>query len=116
MNQEQLDQVKAQLEKAQQVSHFVIFETKDPDSDDVVRMITDYNAFQNMKQARKRDIPMKIIRDFIPITDAMARWAVAEHDAATASMGNNPNLDELVQTMDERINEVLIENKIEPNK
>ncbi|MBW1604937.1 hypothetical protein [Lactobacillus sp. Sy-1] len=116
LSREELDQVKLQLSRAQQVSHFVIFETFDPSLNEKVRMVIDRNGYENMKRARNSQTPMRIIRDFVPVTDALARWAVAEHDAAAASMKGDGDIEALVQLMDERINEVLIENKMEPNK
>ncbi|UQS87196.1 hypothetical protein MOO44_03275 [Nicoliella spurrieriana] len=116
LNRDQLDQVKQQLARAQQVSHFVIFETYDPTLNEKVRMVIDRNGYEEMKKARNATTPMKIIRDFVPVTDALARWAVAEHDAAAASMSGNGDVEALVQRMDECINEVLAENKLETNK
>ncbi|MHA8110512.1 hypothetical protein ACYATP_03240 [Lactobacillaceae bacterium Melli_B4] len=114
---EQLTEVKTQLSRAQQVSHFVIFETYDPDTNQIVRMVTDYNGFQKMKQSRNAQTPMKIIRNFVPITDTLAKWAVAEHDAAAVTLNmNQGNMEDLIEKMDQCINEVLIENKLEPNK
>ncbi|MHA8138022.1 hypothetical protein ACYATM_02960 [Lactobacillaceae bacterium Scapto_B20] len=114
---EELEQVKTQLNQAQQVSHFVIFETYDPETEQNVRMIIDYNGYKKMHESRNAQTPMKIIRDFVKITDNMAKWAIAEHAAASVTLNlNQGNMEELIEEMNHYINEVLIENKLEPNK
>ena len=41
---EQLDEIKSQLRDAQKHSHFVIFESYHPDTNETFRMITDYQS------------------------------------------------------------------------
>ncbi len=54
---------------------------------------------------------MTIAQDIVPITDNLARWALAENAAAT-----NPSDPEVLQELEICTNDVLRENRLRTNE
>ncbi|UQS84779.1 hypothetical protein MOO46_05910 [Apilactobacillus apisilvae] len=113
LSKEQLSQIKQQLSATREQSHLVIFKTTDPQGG-FMHMITDYNTFENLKQARS-NMQMEVVRDIIPITDSLAYWAVAQ-DTAGHMDPKDPNMQKVALDIEEYTNEVLKENKLPENK
>ena len=110
---QQLDQIKSQLNDAQMHSHFVIFESYDPRTDDKLRMITDYQSYLKLKkQSNVRS--MQIVRDIVPVTDDLAMWAISETEAARAQ--DSEDVAAILKEVDYYINRVLKDNKLPINE
>lgn len=108
-NPEQLSMLKSQMDEANRTSHFVIFETVEHDSGDNIRLITDYESFLEIRKAHVDQADMRIVQDIVPITDNLAKWAIAESQAAH---GDDP---EVMADLEYYTNEVLKENKVRIN-
>ena len=106
---EQLDEIKSQLRDAQKHSHFVIFESYHPDTNETFRMITDYQSYQKIKQQRNAQTPMRIARDIVPVTKNLAMWAISENQAAQG------NANDYLSEINYYINQVLKDNKLPAN-
>lgn len=109
-NPEQLDLLKSQMDEANRTSHFVIFESIELASGDHLRLITDYESFREIRKTHYDEAQMHILQDIVPITDNLAKWAIAESQATHES--DNP---EVLADLELYTNEVLKENFIEIN-
>lgn len=110
-NPEQLDMLKSQMDEANQKSHFVIFESTEFSSGDNLRLITDYESFKEIRKAHADQAKMHILQDIVPITDNLAKWAIAESKAAHQS--DDP---EALADLEQYTNAVLQENYIKVNQ
>ena len=110
---EQLDQIKSQLNNAQMHSHFIIFESYDPRTDEELRMITDYQSYLELKKQRNVG-SMRIVRDIVPVTNDLAMWAISENEAAQAR--NSKDVAEILKEVNYYINQVLKDNKLPVNE
>ncbi|GAK47474.1 hypothetical protein LOSG293_070130 [Secundilactobacillus oryzae JCM 18671] len=110
-NREQLELVKQRISEANQKSHFVIFKSVEHGKQATLRLITDYDSFQIIKKAHQDQAEMTIAQDIVPITDNLARWALAENAAAT-----NPSDPEVLQELEICTNDVLRENRLRTNE
>lgn len=109
-NPEQLSVLKTQMDEANRNSHFVIFESTELASGDALRLITDYESFREIQNVHQDQASMHILQDIVPITDNLAKWAIAENQAAQES--DNP---EVLADLEHYTNEVLRENRLEEN-
>lgn len=109
-NPEQINLLKSQMAEANRASHFVIFESTERDSGDNLRLITDYQSFQEIRKAHVDQADMRILQDIVPITDNLAKWAIAESQAAHDN--ENP---EVLADLEQYTNAVLEENFIQAN-
>lgn len=82
INEQQLQIVRERIDEANQKSHFVIFQSVEKETGKVLRLITDVESFRTIQKQHQDDAQMEIIQDIVPITDTLARWAVAENLAA----------------------------------
>ena len=82
IDDEQLQAIRERMGEANQRSHFVIFQSVEKQTGKALRLITDIESFQSIEEQHQEDSDMAIIQDIVPITDALARWAVAENMAA----------------------------------
>nr|WP_155430913.1 hypothetical protein [Secundilactobacillus folii] len=98
------------MDEANRTSHFVIFESTERDSGDNLRLITDYDSFREIRKAHVDQADMRILQDIVPITDNLARWAIAESQAAHDN--DDP---EVLADLERYTNAVLKENHIEMN-
>ncbi|MCH5462852.1 hypothetical protein HC026_07500 [Lactobacillus sp. LC28-10] len=110
-NPEQLDMLKSQMDEANQKSHFVIFESTELSSGDHLRLITDYDSFKDIRKAHADRATMHILQDIVPITDNLAKWAIAESKAA--HQNDDP---EALADLEHYTNAVLKENLIQVNQ
>lgn len=105
INDQQLQIVRERIDEANQKSHFVIFQSVEKDTGKVLRLITDVESFRTIQEQHRNDAQMAIIQDIVPITDTLARWAVAENLAAQ----QQDNADVLAD-LEDCTNDVLREN------
>ncbi|GAX01679.1 hypothetical protein [Secundilactobacillus silagei] len=110
-NPEQLAMLKSQMDEANQKSHFIIFESTELDSGDNLRLITDYDSFKEIRKAHVDQAKMHILQDIVPITDNLAKWAIAESKAA--NQNDDP---ETLADLEHYTNAVLKENRIKLNQ
>lgn len=82
IDDEQLQAIRERMGEANQRAHFVIFQSVEKQTGKALRLITDIESFQSIEEQHQEDSDMAIIQDIVPITDALARWAVAENMAA----------------------------------
>ncbi|MGX6427951.1 hypothetical protein [Levilactobacillus yonginensis] len=82
IDDEQLQAIRERMGEANQRAHFVIFQSVEKQTGKALRLITDNESFQSIEEQHQEDSDMAIIQDIVPITDALARWAVAENMAA----------------------------------
>ncbi|MFC6207088.1 hypothetical protein [Levilactobacillus tongjiangensis] len=82
IDDEQLQAIRERMDEANQRAHFVIFQSVEKQTGKALRLITDIESFQSIEDQHQEDSDMTIIQDIVPITDALARWAVAENMAA----------------------------------
>ncbi|GEO67782.1 hypothetical protein [Levilactobacillus spicheri] len=82
ISDQQLEVVRERIGEANQRAHFVIFQSIEKASGKVLRLITDIDSFRTIQEQHQGDAQMAIIQDIVPITDTLARWAVAENMAA----------------------------------
>ncbi|KRM58479.1 hypothetical protein [Secundilactobacillus malefermentans] len=111
VNREQLDVVKQNMMEANQRSHFIIFESVENQTSEALRLITDYDSFQTIKEQHHDEASMAIAQDIVPITDTLAKWALAENAAA-----NNPTDSGVLKDLEKCTNDVLKENKLAENQ
>ncbi len=97
------------MQAANQVAHFVIFESTERETGKVLRLITDIDSFQALQEQHEADSDMVIIQDIVPITDTLARWAVAENMAAQQNAQTGDAATTLAD-LEQYTNEVLTEN------
>lgn len=102
---QQLEVVRERIGEANQKAHFVIFQSVEKASGKVLRLITDVESFRTIQEQHQGDAEMVIIQDIVPITDTLARWAVAENMAAQQQ--NDP---EVLADLETYTNAVLKEN------
>jgi len=93
------------MDEANQRAHFVIFQSVEKQTGKVLRLITDIESFRTIQDQHQDDSEMVIIQDIVPITNTLARWAVAENVAA--QQGDNPDV---LNDLEYYTNEVLKEN------
>ncbi|HJD98606.1 hypothetical protein [Levilactobacillus brevis] len=105
IDEQQLQAIRERMDEANQRAHFVIFQSVERESGKVLRLITDIDSFRAIQEQHQDDSDMVIIQDIVPITDALARWAVAENMAA--QQGDNA---EVLADLERYTNEVLKEN------
>ncbi|KRM75933.1 hypothetical protein FC82_GL002094 [Secundilactobacillus collinoides DSM 20515 = JCM 1123] len=110
-NPEQLAILRSQMDEANRKSHFVIFESTERQSGDSLRLITDYESFREIQQEHGDQADMHILQDIVPITDNLAKWAIAESQAARAN--DDPSV---LADLEHFTNEVLMENHLAVNK
>lgn len=110
INDQQLQVVRERIGEANQKAHFIIFQSVEDDSGKALRLITDIDSFRTIQEQHADDAQMVIIQDIVPITDTLARWAVAENMAAQQQ--NDP---EVLADLEKYTNAVLTENHQEPN-
>lgn len=108
---EQLDTLKSQMDEANQKSHFVIFESTEFSSGDNLRLITDYDSFKAIRKEHADQAKMHILQDIVPITDNLAKWAIAESKAA--HQNDDP---EVLADLEHYTNAVLKENYLKVNQ
>ncbi|WP_367295847.1 hypothetical protein [Levilactobacillus yonginensis] len=82
IDDEQLQAIRERMDEANQRAHFVIFQSVEKQTGKALRLITDIESFRSIEDQHQEDSDMAIIQDIVPITDALARWAVAENMAA----------------------------------
>lgn len=82
IDDEQLQAIRERMGEANQRAHFVIFQSVEKQTGKALRLITDIESFQSIEEQHQEDSDMAIIQDIVPITDTLARWAVAENMAA----------------------------------
>lgn len=82
INDQQLEIVRERIDEANQKAHFVIFQSVEKATGKVLRLITDIDSFRAIQKQHSDDAEMSIIQDIVPITDTLARGAVAENLAA----------------------------------
>lgn len=111
VNEKQLQIVKSKMLEANQKSHFIIFESVEKQSNEVLRLITDYDSFQIIKEQHSNQTDMHIAQDIVPITDTLAKWALAENAAAV-----NPSDAGVLKELEKCTNDVLKENLFEANQ
>lgn len=105
IDEQQLQAIRERMDEANQCAHFVIFQSVERESGKVLRLITDIDSFRAIQEQHQDDSDMVIIQDIVPITDTLARWAVAENMAA--QQGDNA---EVLADLERYTNEVLKEN------
>ncbi|MEQ6217741.1 hypothetical protein ABMB44_02830 [Levilactobacillus brevis] len=105
IDEQQLQAIRERMDEANQRAHFVIFQSVERKSGKVLRLITDIDSFRAIQEQHQDDSDMVIIQDIVPITDTLARWAVAENMAA--QQGDNA---EVLADLERYTNEVLKEN------
>ncbi len=105
IDEQQLQAIRERMDEANQRAHFVIFQSVERESGKVLRLITDIDSFRAIQEQHQDDSDMVIIQDIVPITDTLARWAVAENMAA--QQGDNA---EVLADLERYTNEVLKEN------
>ena len=105
IDEQQLQAIRERMDEANQRAHFVIFQSVERESGKVLRLITDIDSFRAIQEQHQNDSDMVIIQDIVPITDTLARWAVAENMAA--QQGDNA---EVLADLERYTNEVLKEN------
>ena len=105
IDEQQLQAIRERMDEASQLAHFVIFQSVERGSGKVLRLITDIDSFRAIQEQHQNDSDMVIIQDIVPITDTLARWAVAENMAA--QQGDNA---EVLADLERYTNEVLKEN------
>lgn len=105
IDEQQLQAIRERMDEANQRAHFVIFQSVERESGKVLRLITDIDSFRAIQEQHQDDSDMVIIQDIVPITDTLARWAVAENMAAQQS--DNA---EVLADLERYTNEVLKEN------
>lgn len=105
IDEQQLQAIRERMDEANQRAHFVIFQSVERESGKVLRLITDIDSFRAIQEQHQDDSDMMIIQDIVPITDTLARWAVAENMAA--QQGDNA---EVLADLERYTNEVLKEN------
>ena len=105
IDEQQLQAIRERMDEANQRAHFVIFQSVERESGKVLRLITDIDSFRAIQEQHQDDSDMVIIQDIVPITDTLARWAVAENMAA--QQGDNA---EVLVDLERYTNEVLKEN------
>ena len=111
MNDQQLAMVREQIGEANQRAHFVIFRSVERATGKILRLITDIDSFHTIQEQHHDDAQMEIVQDIVPITDALARWAVAENMAAQQQ--NDP---EVLADLERYTNAVLKENYQSENR
>lgn len=105
IDEQQLQAIRERMDEANQRAHFVIFQSVERESGKALRLITDIDSFRAIQEQHQDDSDMVIIQDIVPITDTLARWAVAENMAA--QQGDNA---EVLADLERYTNEVLKEN------
>lgn len=105
IDEQQLQAIRERMDEANQRAHFVIFQSVERESGKVLRLITDIDSFRAIQEQHQDDSDMVIIQDIVPITDTLARWAVAEN--MVAQQGDNA---EVLADLERYTNEVLKEN------
>ena len=105
IDEQQLQAIRERMDEANQRAHFVIFQSVERESGKVLRLITDIDSFRAIQEQHQDDSDMVIIQDIVPISDTLARWAVAENMAA--QQGDNA---EVLADLERYTNEVLKEN------
>jgi len=107
IDDQQLQAIRERMGEANQRAHFVIFQSTEKESGKVLRLITDIESFQAIQEQHETDSEMEIIQDIVPITDTLARWAVAENMAAQQQNDDA----EVLKDLEHYTNEVLKENQ-----
>ncbi|WP_225428345.1 hypothetical protein [Levilactobacillus enshiensis] len=107
IDDQQLQAIRERMGEANQRAHFVIFQSTEKESGKVLRLITDIESFRAIQEQHATDSDMEIIQDIVPITDTLARWAVAENMAAQQQNDDA----EVLQDLEHYTNEVLKENQ-----
>jgi len=105
ISDEQLEVIRERIGEANQRAHFIIFRSVEKDSGKVLRLITDIDSFRTIEEQHQNDAEMAIVQDIVPITDALARWAVAENMAAQQQDDNS-----ILDDLEKYTNAVLKEN------
>ncbi|WP_239064474.1 MULTISPECIES: hypothetical protein [Levilactobacillus] len=105
IDDEQLQAIRERMGEANQQAHFVIFQSVERETGKVLRLITDVESFRSIQEQHQDDSDMAIIQDIVPITDTLARWAVAENMAA--QQGDSASI---LADLEHYTNEVLKEN------
>lgn len=106
IDEQQLQAIRERMEEANQQAHFVIFQSVEKRTGKVLRLITDIDSFRAIQEQHAADSDMMIIQDIVPISDALARWAIAENMAAQQSANES-----VLADLEYYTNEVLKENK-----
>lgn len=106
IDEQQLQAIRERMEEANQQAHFVIFQSVEKRTGKVLRLITDIDSFRAIQEQHAADSDMVIIQDIVPISDALARWAIAENMAAQQSANES-----VLADLEYYTNEVLKENK-----
>ncbi|MFD1549819.1 hypothetical protein [Levilactobacillus fuyuanensis] len=105
IDSQQLQAIRERMSEANQRAHFVIFQSVEKKTGKPLRLITDIDSFQAIQKQHAEDSEMTIIQDIVPITDALARWAIAENMAAQQT-----NDTSVLTDLEYYTNEVLKEN------
>ncbi|NLR09470.1 hypothetical protein HEQ50_05605 [Lactobacillus sp. ZJLC28-8] len=106
IDDQQLQAIRGRMDEANQRAHFVIFQSIEKRTGKVLRLITDIDSFRAIQEQHADDSDMAIIQDIVPISDALARWAIAENMAAQQSSNES-----VLADLEYYTNEVLKENK-----
>ena len=106
IDDQQLQAIRERMDEANQRAHFVIFQSIEKRTGKVLRLITDIDSFRAIQEQHADDSDMAIIQDIVPISDALARWAIAENMAAQQSSSES-----VLADLEYYTNEVLKENK-----
>lgn len=105
IDSQQLQAIRERMGEANQRAHFVIFQSVEKKTGKLLRLITDIESFRAIQEQHAEDSEMTIIQDIVPITDALARWAIAENMAAQQT-----NDSSVLTDLEYYTNEVLKEN------
>ena len=105
IDSQQLQAIRERMGEANQRAHFVIFQSVEKKTGKLLRLITDIESFRAIQEQHAEDSEMTIIQDIVPITDALARWAIAENMAAQQT-----NDASVLTDLEYYTNEVLKEN------
>lgn len=106
IDDQQLQAIRERMSEANQRAHFVIFQSVERQTGKMLRLITDIDSFRAIQEQHAMDSDMVIIQDIVPISDALAHWAVAENMAAQQA-----NDESVLADLEYYTNEVLKENK-----
>lgn len=109
---EEIKHVKNDLNNAKKRVHLVIFRTNHSiDDKPSMSLITDYQTFLNAKNKFNHS-DLKIIRDILPVTDNLARWAIMQNKLATHDYEEKAVI---INKLAFFTNQVLLENKLPSN-
>jgi hypothetical protein len=112
IDQQEIEDVKNDLNSAKQRVHLVIFQTNySIDTKPSMHLITDYQTFINAKN-KFNESDLQIVRDILPVTDNLACWAIVQHKLVSKDYEDKF---EVIKQLEFFTNKVLLENKLPVN-